>query len=310
MVLKDDCFKVPSSQATEALEAASTLLDWCKEDTNKKQFIVFSKWLVVSLNNCFAVSDRKFSAQTEKMWEKYHELRVSDSFTGEWDKLFQDSLGKQAMPTLFQYVPRQVFKELLANDHAVCDAHNDIQPSPLTWEEENALRYVGGFVCRKVRQKITESSLPHKEDMLLLTIALCGDEADEDRGTETWMNEIDRGGLWHISDDTYSVFLILEYQIRCHLQVTALKKLDETTKITIIDATLANEDLLFQWALVSANAHDFIGTAVLKKIVTLYITIRGFAFATSCLEIYKQRHRKNVQKSKALRREVKDPETN
>ena len=94
------------------------------------------------------------------------------------------------------------------------------------------------------------------------------------------------------------------------MQVTALKKLDETTKITIIDATLANEDLLFQWALVSANAHDFIGTAVLKKIVTLYITIRGFAFATSCLEIYKQRHRKNVQKSKALRREVKDPETN
>ena len=140
MVLKDDCFKVPSSQATEALEAASTLLDWCKEDTNKKQFIVFSKWLVVSLNNCFTVSDRKFSAQTEKMWEKYHELRVSDSFTGEWDKLFQDSLGKQAMSTLFQYVSRQVFKELLANDHAVCDAYNDIQPSPLTWEEENALR--------------------------------------------------------------------------------------------------------------------------------------------------------------------------
>ena len=83
MVLKDDCFKVPSSQATEALEAASTLLDWCKEDTNKKQFIVFSKWLVVSLNNCFTVSDRKFSAQMEKMWEKYHELWVSDSFTGE-----------------------------------------------------------------------------------------------------------------------------------------------------------------------------------------------------------------------------------
>ena len=202
MVLKDDCFKVPSSQATEALEAASTLLDWYKEDTNKKQFIVFSKWLVVSLNNCFTVSDRKFSAQTEKMWEKYHELRVSDSFTGEWDKLFQDSLGKQAMPTLFQYVSRQVFKELLANDHAVCDAHNDIQPSPLTWEEENALRYVGGFVCRKVRQQITELSLPHKEDMLLLTIALCGDETDEERGTETWTNEIDRGGLWHISDDT------------------------------------------------------------------------------------------------------------
>ena len=27
------------------------LLDWFKEDANKKQFIAFTKWLVVSLNN-------------------------------------------------------------------------------------------------------------------------------------------------------------------------------------------------------------------------------------------------------------------
>ena len=49
MVLSDDSFKVPSSD-TEALEAASMLLDWYKEDVNKKQFIAFTKWLVVSLN--------------------------------------------------------------------------------------------------------------------------------------------------------------------------------------------------------------------------------------------------------------------
>ena len=31
----------------EALEAASMQLDWYKEDANKKQFIAFTKWLVV-----------------------------------------------------------------------------------------------------------------------------------------------------------------------------------------------------------------------------------------------------------------------
>ena len=39
MLLSDDVLKVPSSQAIEALEAASMLLDWYKEDANKKQFI-------------------------------------------------------------------------------------------------------------------------------------------------------------------------------------------------------------------------------------------------------------------------------
>ena len=55
MLLSDDVLKVPSSQATEALEVASMMLDWYKEDANKKQFIAFTKWLVVSLNNCFTV---------------------------------------------------------------------------------------------------------------------------------------------------------------------------------------------------------------------------------------------------------------
>ena len=54
MLLGDDVLKVPSSQATEALEAAIMLLDWYKKDANK-QFIAFTKWLVVSLNNCFTV---------------------------------------------------------------------------------------------------------------------------------------------------------------------------------------------------------------------------------------------------------------
>ena len=54
MLLSDDGF-TPSSQATEALEATSMLLDWYKEDANKKQFIAFTKWLVVSLSNCFTV---------------------------------------------------------------------------------------------------------------------------------------------------------------------------------------------------------------------------------------------------------------
>ena len=55
MLLGDDVLKVPSSQATEALEAASVLLDWYKEDANNKRFIAFTKWLVVSLYNCFTV---------------------------------------------------------------------------------------------------------------------------------------------------------------------------------------------------------------------------------------------------------------
>lgn len=215
---------------------------------------------------------------------------------------FQVSLGRQALPTLFQYVSRCIFKQLLEEQHTVSETNTKAQPNPLSWEEENALRYVAGYICRKVQQDIQKSSLPNKEDMILLMTDLSGDELDEDRGTETWTNAIDR--LWHISDDAYTVFLILEAEIRCHLKVAALKQLNDTTRTTILEAVMANEELLFQWALVSANADDSIGIDVLKRISGLYLTVRGFAFAASCLEMYKQRNKKQIQKSKALRKEV------
>ena len=37
---------------------------------------------------------------------------------------------------------------------------------------------------------------------------------DSDGGTEMWLNMIDRGELWHINDQTYSLFEIMEEEIR------------------------------------------------------------------------------------------------
>ena len=54
----------------------------------------------------------------------------------------------------------------------------------------------------------------------------------------------------------------------------------------------------------SAEMDNDVTSAVLKQIVKLYVTIRGFVFTTSCLELYKQAHKKTLQKKKALRREL------
>lgn len=71
-----------------------------------------------------------------------------------------------------------------------------------------------------------------------------------------------------------------------------------------MDAVLANEELLFQWTIVSADVDDDIASEVLKRLGKLYLTVRGFAFASSCLEMYKMRHKQQLQKSKGLRRKV------
>ena len=130
-----------------------------------------------------------------------------------------------------------------------------------------------------------------------------GDELDEDGGTETWLNMIDRGGLWHVNDQTYSLFNIMEDEIRRFFTLSA-NRLKGTMKAAAVEAILKSEDLLFEWCIIAAEADDNVATTVLHQIVELYVTIRGFAFAKSCLEMYKQAHKKTLQKKRALRSEL------
>ena len=71
----------------------------------------------------------------------------------------------------------------------------------------------------------------------------------------------------------------------------------------ILHLLYMDEHLQHHWAqMLSTTHHKNIRLMLLQRIVHLYVTIRGFAFANSCLELYKQRHSTRIQKSKALRR--------
>ena len=46
--------------------------------------------------------------------------------------------------------------------------------------------------------------------MIYLLMELAGDELVEETGTELWTNMVDRGGLWHVNDQTYDLFATVE----------------------------------------------------------------------------------------------------
>ena len=63
---------------------------------------------------------------------------------------------------------------------------------------------------------------------------------------------------------------------------------------TGIEAILLNDDSQFEWCLVATEVDDEVA----------YITVRGFGFAKSCIELYKQAQHKTMQKIKALPSEL------
>ena len=115
-----------------------------------------------------------------------------------------------------------------------------------------------------------------------------------------------RGGLFHVSDSTYTLFHAMEEDVRNHLRKTPAHKITDGFKQKLLSSIASNEDVLFYWSMLSADADEEDAQTLLKMVIELWVTIRGFAFASSWIELYKQASKKTIQRSKALRRNVQD----
>ena len=77
--------------------------------------------------------------------------------------------------------------------------------------------------------------------------------------------------------------------------------MDHEFRKILIEKVTANDDVQFNWTIASAAAEEDVMERLLDGIIKLYITIRGFSFTSSILEMYKKDGKKGTQKKKILR---------
>jgi len=128
------------------------------------------------------------------MWGAYHRLRTADNFVNDWRVFLSDSVRLKAFPAFYQFVTHHIFKELIKEEYPVTEStkcDHESPGRPLTYEEQNALRYLSGYVIRRVQERLEMTSHPRKSEMVLLLMECAGGNLEETGGTETWMNMID-----------------------------------------------------------------------------------------------------------------------
>ena len=149
------------------------------------------------------------------------------------------------------------------------------------------IRYAAGYVLLSTRKKILKPTHPKKNSMIEIIDALAQDSDVEDDLSSDWLSLVNRGGLIHISDDLYRVFVAIELEIRNFFRIEKAQALASSNEEKILHCVMNNEDVLFFWCLVSSNISDDLSKVILN-IAEQWITIRGFSFAKSYMEIYKQ----------------------
>ena len=79
------------------------------------------------------------------------------------------------------------------------------------------MRYVAGSAVQRLCMKFESKPSP-KMCRFFLLMECAGDELNE-KGTETWVNMVDCGGLWYVNDLAYGVFVIMEEVTRHYFSI-------------------------------------------------------------------------------------------
>ena len=235
----------------------------------------------------------------EAMWRKYYQVRISSSFQSLWKHFIDKSIAAVAQPLMYQYLTDRVFEAIIESVFTVKNQDTTAVES-LTYEEANALRYVAGYVCFKLRQNITASTHPLRDKMLLCLMDLC-DEDEETSPSADWVHAVNRGGLVRVSKNTFSLFHRMEMIVR---SVFNKEKMYDMTKGIKLNLSKEDEDIALYWCMLTIEIEYSDGAVLLGMMVDLYITIRGFSFTKSVMEMYKQKNKRCTQKAKSLRRKL------
>ncbi len=317
--VEDEGFYLPSMEAQSALDSACNLLEWTAVPSNATVFEAITSVLVEQLN--LLVKDPPTTnARKEKMWAGFSKYVSSTQYNRVWRTL-SESAAVQLSPILNFFVTNHYFLCLLKmrfslTDHTLLDTFGE-----LSMDEGSALEYVGGYIVRALRKKIERSKHELMEEMVLALYGfledsehcdpVAGDPDVGDSENPDWVTLIDRGGLLHCRTEFIQFLCAVELVVKQEMKRGNETAMKAGFKGKMTARVEGDEDVLFWWSTVCAmtDVDNETEKALLPLIADLFVTIRGFAFAARWMEVFKQQHKKSLQRSKGLRNKLQTPTT-
>ena len=303
-------FSLDTPRAILARQAAKFILD--AEKTIVDSFCDKLATQIQTLVQAVKSSNYKsFGTTQERLWKKFAVVRDSN-LKAVWDELWLnlDDSTFHKDPLLMQHCNTKVFEQIVKSNFSLPEAACN-NSSQLTDDEENGLRYAAGFVIRSVRKKIAKAHHPYKSGMLAV-LALLKEESDDSTGggdylsyTKTWIEKVNRGGLFLISDDTHLLFQAMEYATRSCLSLKPTIPHLNLDKEKAIKTILEDPDVEFHWSHLTGSHEERVCTELIQRIIGQWLTIRGFSSAAAFMEDYKHAQHVTLKAKKALRKELK-----
>lgn len=296
-VLKSPTFQIESSRARAVLECAKYMQSLSTEAELRALDSFCDKFYACLEKLCTDMQTSRFSYSTQriKLMTLFHQKRSTDllkMWNELWTELSNTSTNKCPLlePVFVQHCCSAMLELIIKK---VFPAEAGSQPDrQLTGDQQCALRYVAGYILQSVKDKIKSKRLGVQyRDEALSALEEMSTEDTAGSTDETflsysrrWVNLINRGGLYVISDEVYITFQAMELAFQEYLcRGTAGNHSKDTAVKYITD----DGDVQFYWCCVMSTITEECAQELLKLLVELLVTIRGFALAAAYMEEYK-----------------------
>ena len=208
------------------LKLCEVFLQVISDVRNSTNVISFSNWICTELTAIVKCASVK-TLNRDKLWSAFHQLRSSEKFRKKWEE-FLTWCKMPTCPLFYQHFTAKLLEHIKHQIPTVSETSCESQPSELTYEEQNAVRYVAGYVIKSVRHLKS----PWDDDLISALKDLCNNDDDtiEPAESKEWLCSVDRGGLTRVTDDAYTCFCAIEYCVRRHFQVSNLRKMNDSFK--------------------------------------------------------------------------------
>ena len=310
-VIEDE--KLVSSQLSDSMRTfgRTFLAKTAESDHEIELFDMFCQNLTADMKKLFAELSHRIrspSAKKAKLWSAFHELRQT-----QLPKLWHDlccglGLDESREQSFFmQSVNQELFQQMLANYFTErCSLKSASQQVQLPPDELNAMQYACGYVPYKLLKKYesTEGDRSRRFLECLGNMAVVDEDSVPDlfSYTRVWFERVNRGGLFPLNDETFSLFIEIEKLVR----VMHMVKADSTNHVKeVTKAVVEDDEVQFKWTLLTpVFDSDEEAQELLHEIVQLWVTVRGFSIAASWMETYKTAAKQTKQKSTGLRKHL------
>ena len=253
------------------------------------------------------------SSKRTKIWAEFHRIRLNTSglLHSAGDSLhFSDNslLMQSVYDEIYSLLVKEYFNAQFQSSQS---AVLSISGSTVTHTEDelNAMRYGCGYIPRVLQKKYEtrDGNIYSQYVHCLGNMAVEGEGDDLLSYTRKWFAQVNRGGLFPLNNNSFSLFVEIERCVRILLPQHMIQNDSDkaTFKKSLHDRISREKNIQFYWSMLSEEIEEEKHSeALLEEIISLWVTIRGFSLTASWMEEYKINKQRTIQKATGLRKSI------